>query len=114
VELSASGLAEVLFEYDRADITPAARIAIEQNAKWLLGRPGATARIEGHCDDRGTNEYNLALGERRAQAVKRVLLALGVPAARLSTISFGEEQPTCRDASESCYQQNRRAHFAAR
>jgi peptidoglycan-associated lipoprotein len=114
VELSASGLADVFFEFDRADITPAARTAIEQNAKWLLGRPGATVRIEGHCDDRGTNEYNLALGERRAQAVKRVLLALGVPAARLSTISFGEEQPICRDATESCYQQNRRAHFAAR
>jgi len=111
-ETRAAALADVYFEFDRAEITPAARTGLEENAKWLIGHPNAAVRIEGHCDERGTNEYNLALGERRAQAVKRVLDALGVPAARLSTVSYGEEQPACRDHRESCWQQNRRAHLA--
>ncbi len=108
----AVALADVYFEFDRAEITPAARTGLEENAKWLIGHPSAAVRIEGNCDERGTNEYNLALGERRAQAVKRVLAALGVPAGRLSTVSYGEEQPVCRDHRESCWQQNRRAHLA--
>ena len=110
----AAALADVYFEFDRAEITPAARTGLEENARWLIGHPGAAVRIEGHADERGTNEYNLALGERRAQAVKRVLAALGVPAARLSTVSYGEEQPVCRDHRESCWQQNRRAHLAVK
>ncbi len=114
VETKVSGLAEVYFEYDRSEITPAARISIEQNAKWLIGHPNTAVTIEGHCDERGTNEYNLALGERRAQAVKRVLVALGVGTAKLSTVSYGEEQPVCREHQESCYQKNRRAHLAVR
>lgn len=114
-ETGGTALADVFFEFDRAEITPAARTVLEQNAKWLMSRGGtAEVRIEGHCDERGTNEYNLALGERRAQAVKRVLVALGVPAARLTTISYGEEQLACREAQESCYQKNRRAHLAIR
>jgi peptidoglycan-associated lipoprotein len=109
-----TGLADVYFDFDKSDITPAARAALEQNAKWLIGRGAVQVRIEGHCDERGTNEYNLALGERRAAAVKRVLVAMGVPAANLSTITYGEEQPTCRDHQESCWQKNRRAHLALR
>ena len=111
-ETRAAALADVYFEFDRAEVTPAARTGLEENAKWLLGRPNSAVSIEGHADERGTNEYNLALGERRAQAVKRVLAALGVPAARLSTVSYGEEQPACRDHRESCWEQNRRAHLA--
>jgi len=111
---SAAGLADVYFEFDKADITSAARTALEQNARWILGRGGVQLRIEGHGDERGTNEYNLALGERRAGAVKRVLVALGVPAANLSTITYGEEQPVCREHDESCWGKNRRAHLALR
>ncbi len=111
---AATGLADVYFDFDRSDITPVARAALEQNAKWLLNRGTVQVRIEGHCDERGTNEYNLALGERRAAAVKRVLVAMGVPAANLSTITYGEEQPACRDHQESCWQKNRRAHLALR
>ncbi len=110
----ATGLADVYFDFDRSDITPAGRTALEQNAKWLLGRGNAQVRVEGHADERGTNEYNIALGERRAQAVKRVLVALGVPAANVSTVSYGEEQPACREHDESCWQKNRRAHLAVR
>jgi peptidoglycan-associated lipoprotein len=110
----AAGLADVYFDFDRSEITASARTALEQNAKWLLGRGGAQVRIEGHADERGTNEYNIALGERRAQAVKRVLVALGVAAANLSTVSYGEEQPACREHEESCWQKNRRAHLAVR
>jgi peptidoglycan-associated lipoprotein len=110
----AAGLADVYFDFDRSDITPAARTALEQNGKWLMGRGNVQVRIEGYCDERGTNEYNLALGERRAEAVKRVLVAMGVPASSLSTISYGEEQPVCRDHQESCWQKNRRAHLALR
>jgi peptidoglycan-associated lipoprotein len=110
----ATGLADVYFDFDRSDITPAGRTALEQNAKWLLGRGNAQVRVEGHADERGTNEYNIALGERRAQAVKRVLVALGVSAANVSTVSYGEEQPACREHDESCWQKNRRAHLAVR
>lgn len=111
---SAAGLADIYFDFDKSDITPAARGALEQNAKWILSRGNIQVRIEGHGDERGTNEYNLALGERRAGAVKRVLVALGVPPANLSTITYGEEQPVCRDHQESCWEKNRRAHLALR
>lgn len=110
----AAGLSDVYFEFDKSDITPEARAVLEQNARWLLARGTVRVTVEGHADERGTNEYNIALGERRAQAVKRVLVALGVPAANLSTISYGEEQPVCRDHAEGCWQKNRRAHLAVR
>jgi len=113
-ETKVSGLADVYFEFDRSELTPAARASLEQNAKWLIGHPNSAVTVEGHADERGTNEYNLALGERRAQAVKRVLVALGVTSAKLSTVTYGEEQPVCRDHQDSCWQKNRRAHFAVR
>jgi len=113
-ETKVSGLTDVYFEFDRSELTPAARASLEQNAKWLIGRPNSAVTVEGHADERGTNEYNLALGERRAQAVKRVLVALGVTSARLSTVTYGEEQPVCRDHQDSCWEKNRRAHLAVR
>ncbi|MFZ5862804.1 MAG: peptidoglycan-associated lipoprotein Pal [Nitrospirota bacterium] len=109
-----AGLSDVYFEFDQSDVTAAGRTVLEQNAKWLLSRGSAQVKIEGHADERGTNEYNVALSERRAQAVKRMLIALGVPAANLSTIGHGEEQPACREHGESCWQKNRRAHLAVR
>ena len=80
-------------------------------AEWLKSNPSARVEIEGHCDDRGTNEYNLALGAKRAQSAREYLSTLGVAADRLSTISYGEEIPVCREQTDSCWRQNRRARF---
>ncbi|GBC79971.1 Outer membrane lipoprotein Omp16 [bacterium HR09] len=104
-------LKDVFFDTDKADLRPDARELLAQNARWLLQHPTVKILIEGHCDERNTNEYNLALGWRRANAVKDYLVSLGVAADRISTISYGEERPfaTCHD--ESCWWQNRRAHF---
>lgn len=104
-------LKDVYFDYDRSNIRQDARITLRQNAAWLRGNPSAKVEIEGHADERGTNEYNLALGARRAQAVKDYLVTLGSSSSRLSTISYGEELPVCREKSETCWQKNRRAHF---
>lgn len=104
-------LEDVFFDFDRAVIKAEARRALEQNARWLRENPGTRIVIEGHCDERGTSDYNLALGERRARAVKNVLVALGVEPSRVEIISYGEERPFCRDSGESCWSQNRRGHF---
>jgi peptidoglycan-associated lipoprotein len=103
-------LADIHFDYDRYDLDESARSTLQQNADWLKSNPSARVEVEGHCDERGTVEYNLALGAKRAKATKDYLVSLGVPADRLSTISYGEELPLCRDTSEDCYQRNRRAH----
>lgn len=110
-EAPAGGPSDAYFDYDKYTIRDDARAALENNARWLNANPKARVKIEGHCDERGTNEYNLALGERRAQAVKRFLVTLGVDGGRLSTISYGEEHPVCKDQNEACYAKNRRAHF---
>lgn len=104
-------LKDVFFDTDKADLRPDARELLAQNARWLGQHPTVKILVEGHCDERNTNEYNLALGWRRANAVKDYLVSLGVSADRISTISYGEERPfaTCHD--ESCWWQNRRAHF---
>lgn len=101
----------VYFDYDQSNIRSDARSVLEETARWLNGSPNASLKIEGHCDERGTNAYNLALGERRAKAVKRFLTSMGVSSRQLSTISYGEEQSTCMGQSESCYSKNRRAHL---
>jgi peptidoglycan-associated lipoprotein len=88
-----------------------ARDTLKANADWLKSNASARIEIEGHCDDRGTNEYNLALGAKRAQTAKDYLVTLGIPAERLSTISYGEEIPVCKEQEESCWQKNRRARF---
>lgn len=104
-------LKDIFFDTDKSDLRSEAREILAQNARWLTQHPTVKILIEGHCDERNTNEYNLALGWRRANAAKDYLVSLGVSADRISTISYGEERPfaTCHD--ESCWWQNRRAHF---
>ncbi len=101
---------DAYFNYDQADLSDEARDQLASNARFLSGNSQFVFTLEGHCDERGTAEYNLALGERRAQAAKSYMVSLGVPASRLSTISYGKERPVCADADESCWEQNRRAH----
>lgn len=105
-----SDLLDVYFEFDQAVLKEESKTNLQKNAKRLMTEK-VKIKIEGHADERGTEEYNLALGERRAQAVKRFLAALGVDKTRINTISFGEEKPFCNESSENCYKQNRRAHF---
>jgi peptidoglycan-associated lipoprotein len=108
-DLEASAGDRVFFAFDRSDIMPEAQEILARQADWLRRYPNVTVTIEGHCDERGTREYNLALGERRAQAVKNVLVASGIPASRISTISYGKERPAVVGSSEEAYAQNRRA-----
>ncbi len=103
-------LHDVHFDYDRYDLRSEDRSVLQQNADWLKQNASAKAEVEGHCDERGTVEYNLALGARRAKSVKDYLVVLGVPADRLSTISYGEELPLCHESNEDCFARNRRAH----
>ena len=111
-ELEKSGiLAEVYFDFDRADIREADRATLAKNADALKRFDFLRVTVEGHCDERGTVEYNLALGERRAKAAFDYLVSLGVPAERLKTVSYGKEVPVCSQSSEDCWQRNRRAHF---
>ena len=95
---------------ERAELS-AADVELAQTAAFLKGYPLAHVTIEGHCDERGSTEYNLALGDRRANAVKQYLVNLGIPAGNLNTVSFGKEKPFCMESNESCWQQNRRGHF---
>lgn len=104
-------LKDVPFGYDSYELNAAGRDVLAANAAWLKENPGTRTEIEGHCDERGTIEYNLALGARRAKAAKDYLVSLGIAPNRLSTISYGEELPLCRDQDESCYARNRRVHF---
>lgn len=104
-------LKDVLFDYDKYDIRPDAKEVLDSTMAWFIKNKTLNILIEGHCDERGTNEYNLALGEKRANAVKNYLIANGVVPARISTISYGEEKPLCSDQTEECWQRNRRAHF---
>ncbi len=97
----------VFFEFDRSDITPEAQQILQRQASWLQHYPNVSVTIEGHCDERGTREYNLALGERRAAAVKNVLVAAGIPASRISTISYGKERPIVLGSNEEAWAQNR-------
>ena len=108
-DLEASAGDRIFFSFDRSDISPEAREILTRQADWLRRYPNVTVTIEGHCDERGTREYNLALGERRAQAAKNVLVALGIPASRISTISYGKERPAVVGSTEEAYAQNRRA-----
>jgi peptidoglycan-associated lipoprotein len=105
-------LEDIHFEYDQADLTDQARAILGKNAQWIKGHAAAKVRVEGHCDDRGTVEYNLALGERRAQSTREYLVSLGVAADRLSTVSYGKERPIDPATSDAAYARNRRAHFA--
>ncbi len=112
-----SDLQDILFDYDSNNLRDDARAILQADAEALkrifADFPTATIYVEGHCDERGSAEYNLGLGDRRASATREFLTQQGVPVDRLKTISFGKERPTCTEATEGCYQRNRRAHFAA-
>jgi peptidoglycan-associated lipoprotein len=110
-ELFLKEVRDAYFDYDSAEIRPDARVALQKTADFLKSHPQFRVTIEGHCDERGSTEYNLALGVRRANAVKQYLVSLGIPADKLNTVSFGKEKPFCMQASEECYTQNRRGHF---
>lgn len=104
-------LAHVLFDLDSYALSDAARASLETNAAWLRRWPSTKVIIEGHADSRGSNEYNLGLGDRRAAAVRDYLVSLGIPADRLASVSKGEEAPFCREDNETCWAQNRRGYF---
>ena len=112
-----SSVQDAYFDYDKSDIRGDAQATLQQDAAGLKAIladfPTLTVVIEGHCDDRGSAEYNLGLGDRRASAAKDFLVQLGIPAERLQTISYGKERPQCTDQNESCWQKNRRVHFSA-
>lgn len=99
------------FETDKYAILPGDRAILKQNAAWLLAHPQFRVAIEGHCDERNTEAYNLALGERRANAAKEYLVGLGVPVSKIQTVSYGKSRPICFDHNESCWAQNRRDEF---
>jgi peptidoglycan-associated lipoprotein len=105
-------LADIHFELDSAALSDEARSTLEKHALWLQGQRGTRVTVEGHCDERGTTEYNLALGEQRARAARDYLVSLGVGQDRLRVVSFGKERPLATGGDESSYAQNRRAHFA--
>jgi len=111
-----SDVVDAYFDYDKSDIRGDARDALNRDAtaiKAILSDfPSAVIMVEGHCDERGSAEYNLGLGDRRASSAKEFLVSLGVPGDRLRTISYGKERPVCTDADEACYQKNRRVHFS--
>ncbi len=99
------------FGFDKYDIRPDDAKILDENANWIKANPDGLILIEGHCDERGTDEYNLALGERRAKATLNYLVAQGVPADRLTPISYGKERPRCAEQTEACWAENRRAQF---
>lgn len=101
----------VYFEYDRTDVLPQFADTLAQHARRLSGQPGLRVRLEGHADERGSREYNIGLGERRAQAVRRILLIQGASAGQISTVSFGEERPAEPGSTESAYERNRRVEL---
>jgi peptidoglycan-associated lipoprotein len=104
-------LTRINFETDKWDITPEARKILKENAAWVLAHPEFRLSVEGHCDERNTEAYNLALGERRANAAKEYLIGLGVPGDRVATVSYGKAKPLCNQANDACYGENRRDEF---
>ncbi len=104
-------LSDAFFDYDQSDLREDARSALAGDAEWLKKYPSVQVLIEGHCDERGTAAYNLALGDKRANAAKEYLTSLGVDGGRVRTVSYGKERPFCTESTESCWQQNRRGHI---
>lgn len=107
----AKTVGDIYFDFDRYLIREDARATLSDNAAVLKGNAFKRVVIEGHCDERGTTDYNLALGEQRAEATKRYLAALGIDPSKIATVSYGKEKPFCTDHNEDCWQRNRRAHF---
>jgi peptidoglycan-associated lipoprotein len=110
-ELFSQNVKDVFFDYDKYDIRGDQAAAIQADAQFLNQHPNVSFTVEGHCDERGSTEYNLALGDNRANAVKNALVSAGVNASRVKTISYGKEKPFCTESNEQCWQQNRRGHF---
>jgi len=110
-EMAAFESGNIYFDYDRSELKPAARATLEKKAGWLRANPKLSVRIEGHCDDRGTNEYNLALGERRANAAWKFLNAMGISGSRMTTVSYGEEKPAASGRNKAAWAKNRRDEF---
>lgn len=104
-------IGDIYFDFDKYDLKPEARERLAKNADFLKEHRGFIVTIEGHADERGTNDYNIALGDRRANAAKEYLVSLGITSNRIRTVSYGEEQPVCTEHTESCWQRNRRAEF---
>jgi peptidoglycan-associated lipoprotein len=104
-------LSDAFFDYDQSDLREDARSVLAGDAQWLKKHSTVQVLIEGHCDERGTAAYNLALGDRRANAAKEYLVSLGIDGSRLRTVSYGKERPFCTESTESCWQKNRRAHL---
>ncbi len=110
-ELFSRNVRDIFFDYDKYDIRPDQQPALQSDARFLAQHPAMRFTIEGHCDERGSTEYNLALGDNRANAVKNALIQAGVGTERIRTISYGKEKPFCTESNEQCWQQNRRGHF---
>jgi peptidoglycan-associated lipoprotein len=110
-ELFRANVFDAFFDFNKSDIRADARESLSKTAEFMRSYPDLRVTVEGHCDERGSTEYNLGLGERRAQATRQFLVSLGVPAERMETVSFGKEKPFCTDHDEACWQQNRRGHF---
>jgi len=106
-----TSLQDIHFKFDRDDLDDESRATLRRNASYLKANSSAVVEVQGHCDERGTNNYNVALGERRAHSTKMYLVSQGVSARRIHTISYGEERPFCFDSNAACWQKNRRAHF---
>jgi peptidoglycan-associated lipoprotein len=102
---------DVYFDYDKSDVRGDQQSALQADAQFLTQHSATNFTVEGHCDERGSTEYNLALGDQRASSVKSALTSLGISASRIKTISFGKEKPFCMESNEACWQQNRRGHF---
>ena len=111
---AAKELPDIYFDFDKATIRPDAAQTLQSSADWLKTNTKSAVLVEGHCDERGTNEYNMALGDRRAKATRDFLVSQGVAASRITTISYGEERPTCTEHNEQCWSKNRRAHLVVK
>ena len=111
---SQAALKDIHFEYDKSDLQETDKVILVAIADFMKGHAAVNLTIEGHCDERGTVEYNLALGERRAHSALAYLVGLGVPTERFTTVSYGKEKPLCKDSDETCWAINRRAHFASK
>jgi peptidoglycan-associated lipoprotein len=109
--LFSQNVKDVYFDYDKSDIRADQQGSLQADVQFLNAHPNVNFTIEGHCDERGSTEYNIALGDKRANAVKNALVAAGVNASRIKTISYGKEKPFCSESNEACWQQNRRGHF---
>jgi peptidoglycan-associated lipoprotein len=106
-----AGLTDVFYGFDSWNLSEAGLQALVTDAEWLRANPGKTITIEGHCDERGSQAYNLVLGEKRAKAAQRYLVELGVKAQRMDVVSYGKDRPFCKELDETCYQKNRRSHM---